>query len=121
MGEVKIFECEVTGDRFGAKNDVIEFDIVRRRDNGWDTWSRTCHISNEALEENKLYGRFNLGRFTRLFVEREDGESKIVAAECSRRRTDGSGTYKEFTKRDDVLVADWDERFFQFVEEEVLY
>lgn len=117
MSEWTVFECDVTGERFGAKNDVMEFDVVRRRSNGWDTHSEVVHISFDEMDERGVHYP---GKFKRVFVERGDeGDERIVAAEY--RRGMWIDDVTKFEERDSVLFGDIEESFFQFVEEEVLY
>jgi hypothetical protein len=112
MGEVTVFECDVTGDRFGAKNHVLEFDIRRHGSGPFEVRERTVHISVEAtldVVDGGVPSRID-------YVGIEDGEivGAVIPIGYGKEKT---ATWRE---RDDVVIDSYEE-FFQFVEKEVLY
>lgn len=113
------YECDVTGELFGAKNDVLEFEIRRHRAGSpFNVWKETVHISMEAISEE--VGGSWPRRLKYLGVKRGDDGEEIVGM-CSgyRPRIDEDVHYK-YERRDSVVISQH-EAFFQFVEEELLY
>lgn len=125
MTEYPVFECNVTGDRFGAKNDVIEFDIRRHGNNEFDLRSRTVHISLDALEAAARDG--DVGVIPRHVEYVGVKEGQIVGAALQRQ----VHSSMVFPNPEDASKINWHDRdsgkidhheaFFEFVEEEVLY
>lgn len=121
MTEVTLFECNVTGERYGAKNDVVEFDLIRRRAaSPWETYTETVHVSMMALDEHDV--RYPSG-IQYLGVERDGDGGERVAGMCSTFRGPrpmGSDRVEQYHERDSVVISHY-ESFFELVEAEVLY
>ena len=110
MGELTIFECDVTGERFGARNDVVEFDVRQHRSaSPFEVYTRTIHLSEEALDE--FQGMYPRGLE---YVGVQDGE--VAGAKLAV----GSNDHTQWEPRDSVLLESY-EQFFEFLETEVLY
>ncbi|WP_226041234.1 hypothetical protein [Natrinema sp. DC36] len=114
MTVVNLFECNVSGYRFGAKNDVVEFDIIRQRSGyPFETYNETVHISLDVLDEN---GFMYPSGVEYVAVERDEESEEIVGMKADLGSTGGH----EYFERDSVLIDHY-ESFFRFVEEEMLY
>jgi len=110
MSEHTVFECDLTGERFGAKNFVVEFEARRHRGQSpFEILSQTIHLSDEALGE--FDGLYPSGLE---YVGVQDGE--VVGAKLIVGSNDGA----QWEPRDSVLLDSY-EAFFEFLEEEVLY
>lgn len=108
MGELTVYECDLTGRRFGAKNDVLEFEVRRHRHSPFAISTRTVHVDFEALD-GVPHVPVHL-----VFVGVEDGY--IVGAAV--RRGDGGGV--PYHERDSPVISHY-EPFFELVEDEILY
>lgn len=116
MSEVTVYECDVTGERYEDRTDVVEVDIVRRRTNGWDTWAKTAHVAESVIESNG-----SPDSIQRVFVERDgDGPERITGYEYEHHgwNNDKGLCYED---RDSVMVSPWDEQLFDVLEKEVLH
>lgn len=109
MTHQPVFECDATGARFGAKNDVLEFGIRRHGQSPFEYSEQEAHVSNDRLAE--LDGMVPSGLE---YVGVKDGEIVGVSMIPGTQRK-----VPEWIERDDVRVDHY-EQFFQFVEEEVL-
>lgn len=114
MSEVTLYECDVTGERYGAKNDVYEYEIKKRRANSpFDSYKRTIHLANEAFEPTDLKTHYHVPSPSKVhYIGVNDGEVVGILIDIN-----GSAHWKE---RDDVVVESH-VPFFKFLEEEVLY
>lgn len=110
MTERTVFECNVTGDRFGARNDVTEIQVKRRWSHmPFRVHEHTAHVSDAALDEHDV----PLGALQNIsYVTVEDDE--LVGA--ATRSSDGEGRYRE---RDSVVIDHY-EPVFQFIEQQVI-
>lgn len=112
MSELTKFECDVSGEWFGAKNDVVEFEIRRYRHSPFEISKRTVHISLDVLSE------YAVSAPTRLeYVGVEEGE--VVGASIGYNPYNGD-IYYEYEEREGIMLDQY-EPFWQFVEEEILY
>ena len=109
--ERSVFECDVTGERFGAKNDVLEFDVRRHGYTPFEISQRTVHIAAEALDEvdGMVPSRIDYvgvkdGRIVGIVLPSGSGQDKIAP----------------WRERDSVVIDHYEE-FFRFLEQEALY
>lgn len=113
MSELTKFECDVSGEYFGAKNDVIEFEVRRHvRNSPFQVSKRKVHISLEVLTDLALNPPHLLK-----YVGVKDGE--VVGASIGHNPTH-SDLYYEYEERGSFML-EGNEAFFQFVEDEILY
>lgn len=111
MGEVTLYECDVTGERFGARNDVVEFDVRRHRHSPFATIDRTVHLSMDVLDE--IDGSVPSG------LEYVGVEDRAIVGACMATGFRPNQSAQWYDR--DSVVIDHYEQFFQFVEREVLY
>jgi len=116
------YECDVTGELYGAKNagdGVIEFEIRRHRGNSpFNVSKETVHISMDKLCEE--IGNTWPQRVKYLGVERgEDGEEVVGMCNGFKPNLEKDVHYK-YEERESVVIDHY-EPFFQFVEDEFLY
>lgn len=111
MTEQSVFECDATGEQFGARNDVSEFGIKRQtsKHNPFQIHSHTVHISNDKLSEFS----FVPGRVEYLGVN-------VTGSVIGVKMQVGTNDAAEWRSREDVVIDQYEE-FFQFIEDEVLY
>lgn len=106
MGEQTVFECDVTGERFGARNDVWEVPIRRRWSSSpFEVHEYDVHFCDEALEDSDVP------------VALVPSQVEYVAVEG--REVVGIKPEGEYYPRDGVM-ADHYEPFFEWLESEVL-
>lgn len=116
------YECDVTGELYGAKNagdGVLEFSIRRHRANSpFEITEETVHVSMDKLSEE--VGTSWPKRLRYLGVERGD-EGEMVVGMCNGYRPGmGDDVHYKYEGRDSVVIDHY-EPFFEFVEEELLY
>jgi len=110
MAEITLFECDVTGERFGAKNDVVTIGVKRRWSNDpFSVHEYDVHLSDEAVEDSDV----SISQLQHLEYVCLDGREIVGAATKNR---DGDPVYRE---RDDVVMES-NEPAFEFLEEEVI-
>lgn len=107
----EVYRCDVTDERFDDTTDLIEFDVVRRRSNGWDTWSRTHHVHDELIESH-----VKPTSVERVFVERDEEDVEVVAYMASIGHNDNP----KFRELDDFMTGVSDRQLFELIEEELL-
>lgn len=109
MTKLSVFECDLTGERFGARNDVIEIEVKRRwSHNPFGVATYTVHVNPEAVRDVEDY-HVRVGELQHIrTVGIEDNE--IMGA------VTGDDGYRP---RDDVVI-DHHEEAFQFIEEELV-
>jgi disulfide oxidoreductase YuzD len=115
MSEHTVFECDVTGERFGARNDVFEVGVKRRwSHNPFNVYEYDIHLSDQALDDaEEQLGRRLSGQVAYLeWVGVVDGQ--IVGAALQTR--DGDPQYRE---RGDVVIESY-ESIFNYLEEEAI-
>lgn len=122
MSERTKYECDVTGELYGAKNagdGVMEFEIRRHRANSpFNVSKETVHISMDKLI--KSIGNAWPQRVEYLGVERGENGEEVVGM-CSGFRTGiDEDVHYQYNERGDVVMETY-EPFFEFVEEEILY
>lgn len=113
MTERTIFECDVTGERFGAKNDVLEIGVKRRPAHSpFDIHEYDLHLSDEALDDAPYH-------ITGLkYVTVEAGE--ILGCGVSMKSDSYSrDRHVQYYDRDDVVVEHYEDSF-AWLEEELL-
>jgi hypothetical protein len=109
VSEHTVFECDVTGERFGARNYVAEFDIKSHRSTSpFEIITRTIHLSDDALD--RFDGMTPSGVE---YIGVEDGE--VVGAKL----IVGTNDAASWEDRDSVLLDSY-EGFFEYLESEVL-
>jgi len=116
MTDQTIFECDVTGNRFGAKNDVFEYEI-RRRSTPFEVWSETVHISDEAIDDS------DVGYFVpRCYDVDYIGvvNEQVVGMKYSLGSAPTESESPQWLERDTVVIEQY-EPFFEFLDTEVLY
>lgn len=116
------YECDVTGEMYGAKNagdGMMEVEIRRRRANSpFEVSKETVHISMNKLCEE--VGNSWPQRVKYLGVERGE-ESEEVVGICSGFKG-GMGEELRYNYEErDSAIFDHYEPFFKFIEEEILY
>lgn len=117
MSEITLFECDVTGERYGAKNDVYEYEIRQHRaQSDFEVITRTIHIGIEAFDDLDITHIPSSGRTEYIGVK--DGEVAGIAMEFGPSMVQAEVV--KWKSRDDVVIDHY-EPFFQFLEEEVLY
>lgn len=113
MSELTKFECDVSGEWFGAKNDVLEFEIRSHiRGSPFEMRERTVHISLEVFDGYDIPAPHRLK-----YVGVKDRE--IVGAALGYNPHHGD-LYYEYEERNNVMTEKY-ESFFNFVEEEIMY
>lgn len=114
MSELTKFECDVSGDWFGAKNDVVEFEIRRLvRNSPFEISERKVHVSLDVLDDYAVTPPIHLE-----YVGVKDRE--VVGASIGYRKSVGDDLYYEYEERGSVMMEKY-EPFFQFVEDEIVY
>lgn len=114
MGEITIYECDVTGERYGSLNagkGVLDFEIRRKHKSPFEVNKRDVYISIRKIES--AVGYQWPSRIEYIAVE----EGEIVG--ISMGYGSDSDVY-QYIERDSVLVDQYGP-FFKFVENEVLY
>ena len=112
MSRITLYECDVCGDRFGAKNDVLHFEVRRRRTGR--PFEKT--VSNGTICNPDLTD-FDGDIPTRIdYLGVEDGE---IVGGVFPVGYDGDD-WAPYTGRDNSRLAAFDS-FFQYVENEVLH
>lgn len=107
MGEVTVFECDVTGERFGARNDVVTIGVKRRwSHNPFRVHEYAVHLSDAAIEEHDV----QIGQLQFLAYVAVEGRDIVGAA---------TGEGSEYLERGNVLIESY-EHVFEFLEEEVI-
>lgn len=119
MSEITVFECDVTGERFGAKNDVYEYELRRRRTNSpFECYSETVHVSDAAFEDADLKAHYRVPSVVRTeyigVTKDEEGNERVAGI-----MIEVNGTVHWYER--DHTVVDSHVPFFEFLEEEVLY
>lgn len=119
MAELTKFECDITGEVYGAKNagdGVLEFEIRRHRHSEFEVSKRKIHISNDCLEDC-LDSHYVSVPTTIEYIGVEKGE--VVGGVFPYRNNNNKmvGSYRE---RGDVTITKY-EPFFELLEEEVIY
>jgi len=113
MSEWTVYECDVTGERFGASNDVLGYEL-RRQHTPFEIRAETIHVSNDALAEDGVTRTPITSKVAYIGVERtEDGE-KVAGLAWD------NGVQNTWKKRGSTMVETY-EPFFQLLDEEVLY
>ena len=116
MGEVTLFECDFTGEKFPARNDVFEIGVKRR-------WSHepfrvheyAIHLSDEAVEESGVYS----GQFHSLQYVAIDGREIVGCGLSMKSDSYSNDRHVEYFERDDV-VARSNEEAMAWLESEVI-
>ena len=120
MTERTKYECDVTGELYGAKNagdGVMEVEIRRQR-TPFEISKETVHISMDKLTEE--IGHAWPTRMKYIGVKRgEDGE-KIVGMCNGFHPSYNDDVHYKYEERDSVVIDHY-EKFFQYIEEEILY
>lgn len=120
MGEITVFECDVTGDRFGARNDVFEIGVKRRSPrNPFDVTEYDLHISDRGLDE----GPDKCARLTTNveYVAFDAGDREIIGYGVSVKSDSYStGRHVEYRERGDAVGGDRYEPLFAWLESEVI-
>lgn len=112
MGERTVFECDVTGETYGARNDVLDFEL-RRHVTPFEIRSRDVCVSEDALDQ--VEGMVPTG------VEYVGIDGNEIVGMCHTYRTGGGGNVTtQWDDRDSVVIEQYEE-FFQFIEREVVY
>lgn len=113
MSEITKFECDVTGEYYGAKNNVMEFEI-RKHDaiSPYEIRKETVHIAFHTFQE------YDIPYPARIkYLAHEDGE--IVGVKMGFIDSENELYYK-YKKREHIMT-DRLETFMEFVEEHILY
>jgi len=133
MSEWTVYECDVTGERYGASNDVLGYELRRLRlrtakplprrlrvaksptqHTPFEIRSEIIHVSNDALAENGVASPPITSKIAYIGVERtEDGE-KVAGLAWD------NGVQNSWRERGSTMVETY-EPFFQLLDEEVLY
>lgn len=118
MAELTKFECDVTGDLYGSLNagDGVEEYEIRSIYSGrpFEVRTRTVHISHNYLSDN--FGYIEWPRDIK-YIGVKDGEVQGI---CMGYRSSGGEETYTYEKRDNVMTKKY-EKFFIFLEDEVIY
>lgn len=115
------YECDVTGEVYGAKNagdGVIEFEVRRHRNSSFEVSKKTVHISMDKLTEEVGHSYPTMLKYIGV-VSTEDGE-KIVGMCSGYRAGIDSDVHYEYDERGSYMTSSY-EPFLEFVEREILY
>lgn len=114
MTKLNKFECDATGRTYGAKNDVMELDVRRQKNRSpFEVFTRTVHVGMSVLDEHDV---MYPGEMEYVGVEFDDGSEAVVGASMEY----GSDSVQQYRSREDIGMGHY-EKFFTFLEEEVLY
>lgn len=115
MGEHTIFECDATGKRFGARNDVFEIGVKRRWEHEpFNVREYNVHLSDDAVDE----APFSAGQLQMVDYVTVEG-TEIVGCGINKRDDRTQDSWVEYRQRDDVLSKTYED-VFAYLESEVL-
>ena len=111
MSRIALYECDVCGDRFGAKNDVLHFEVRRHR--GGSPFEITTETLTICYRDLSDFDDDIPTRIDYVAVDRGEILGGVFPV--------GYGDEKRapYTERDNSRLAAFDS-FFEYVENEVL-
>lgn len=111
--KLTIYECDVTGERFGAKNDILVYDTryVTSNDDPTDYIESTLCIALEAIPDGIQLWLSDIDTEYIVIGRGEKPTDKVILGAQMMMR---SGA-REWRNRDELTVS---EQFLKFIEEE---
>lgn len=119
MSEHTVFECELTGDRFGALNDVYALPLRHRRTaDPVKVTERTVHLSIDAVSEHEVISTASIPSGNLEYIGVIEGE--VVGMRLKGPKDQMGHRGSRWHDRDSVVIDHY-ERFLSWFEKEVLY